>query len=624
MIHFLRREWITTVVVACSSVLWLATPSGAQAQDGKMKSGDSLRGLSKSSEASTVQSGTCNNGFAGNFPCLNVDLRALVTIGTLGSGRSVRLNDVWGWIDSQTGRRFALVGLTDGTAFVEITDADSPVYRGYLPMTSFAQAAIWRDIKVRGHYAFVVADGSGLHGMQVFDLNDLLVDSSSPVVYFEAAHYSDIGSAHNIVIDEDIPFAFITGGSSGTTCSGGLHMVDISNPLQPSFSGCFTDIRTRRGYSHDAQCVIYHGPDLSFTSHQICIASNENAISIVDVTDKQIPLRLGMGTYPGAGYVHQGWLTEDHAYFVQDDELDESIFGGKTRTMIWDISDLDDPELVTEYVGDLASTDHNQYVQGNFSYQANYTSGLRILDIADIRNPQVVGYFDTFPAHDKAGFSGAWTAYPFFGDGLVLVSSRDEGLFVLQTNTLSITAVEGFTSTLDGDARSVHFSWRTISERDNAGFDIEEQDLRGDFSQIAFVPGSGTTSEAQSYEFDLSGVAPGHHVYRLSFGPGQGVQWHSASIDVFVVPGTHVLDGPWPNPVARKAAMNILVKENQHVSVDIYDVAGQRVLRLLDRFMTSTEEVRLDIDSSTMSGGLYFVRIRGDKFSETRELVVVH
>ena len=43
--------------------------------------------------------------------------------------------------------------------------------------------------------------------------------------------------------------------------SGGLHAVDVSDPLNPTFAGCFGD----DGYVHDAQCTIYTGPD---TEHQ--------------------------------------------------------------------------------------------------------------------------------------------------------------------------------------------------------------------------------------------------------------------------------------------------------------------------------------------------------------------
>lgn len=43
------------------------------------------------------------------------------------------------------------------------------------------------------------------------------------------------------------------------------------------------------------------------------------------------------------------------------------------------------------------------------------------------------GYFDTFPVDDRNDFFGAWGAFPFFGDGKVVVTSSDEGVFVLDS-----------------------------------------------------------------------------------------------------------------------------------------------------------------------------------------------
>ena len=66
------------------------------------------------------------------------------------------------------------------------------------------------------------------------------------------------------MINEDTGFAYAVGNSmGGETCGGALHMIDIREPLNPKFAGCFADPALglqRTGYTHDAQCVIYHGP----------------------------------------------------------------------------------------------------------------------------------------------------------------------------------------------------------------------------------------------------------------------------------------------------------------------------------------------------------------------------
>ena len=214
-------------------------------------------------------------------------------------------------------------------------------------------------------------------------------------------------------------------------------MVDIRDPRSPVFAGCFADAGTgsaRTGYSHDAQCVRYRGPDEKYRDREICLGANENALSISDVTDKEAPVALSSAGYPNSGYLHQGWLSDDHRYFYMNDETDELAGNvSRTRTLVWDIAELEDPVLVREHLGTTTSSDHNLYVLGDFMYQANYLSGLRILDISNPEEPREVGFFDTVPfGEDKAGFAGAWSVYPYFKSGMIIVSSIKEGLFVLK------------------------------------------------------------------------------------------------------------------------------------------------------------------------------------------------
>jgi choice-of-anchor B domain-containing protein len=297
---------------------------------------------------------------------------------------------------------------------------------------------VWRDIKVYKDHAFIVSDGAGLHGMQVFDLRQLRSVRNAPVSFAATAHYDGIGSAHNIVINEETGFAYAVGvNAAGETCGGGLHMIDIKEPTNPTFVGCFQDTSTgfqRTGYTHDAMCVVYDGPDTEYRGREICFGGNETALSIADVTDKSNPIALSSASYPSVGYAHQGWISEDHEYFYLDDEGDElqGTTNGRTRTLVFDIKDLDDPVLATEFFGTTAASDHNLYIKGNLMYQSNYVAGLRVIDISDPENPKEVGYFDTARGENVAGFAGTWSNYPFFASGTVVVTSGREGLFLVR------------------------------------------------------------------------------------------------------------------------------------------------------------------------------------------------
>lgn len=379
-------------------------------------------------------------GKVGEFECGSTALSSFLPIEAIGGKRGTRMNDNWGWTDPSTGAEIAILGRTDGTSFVDVTNPANPRYLGDLPKTRGSPPAAWRDMKVYKDHVFIVADNAGEHGVQVFDLTRLR-NVRAPQVFTPDVTYDRINSAHNIVANEETGFMYTVGNSGGgETCGGGYHMIDVRTPKKPKFAGCFGDPRTGRagtGYSHDAQCVTYRGPDTRYAGKEICVGSNETAISIADLTDKKNPVAISRASYPNVAYAHQAWLTDDHKYLYLNDEGDESQGQGEagkgTRTLVWDLTDLTDPILVKEHVGTSRAIDHNLYVKGDRMFQANYTSGLRILDISDPRNPKEVGFMDTHPGDDgRPGFSGAWSVYPYFKSGAIVVTSIGEGVFFVK------------------------------------------------------------------------------------------------------------------------------------------------------------------------------------------------
>lgn len=404
----------------------------------------------------------CVNGFAKEFPCSNVDLYSVLTPDELLSDTvgnlPPRLNDVWGWVDPQTGKEYALVGLSDGISIVDVTIPWEPVVmaklseiQGAASVTAgleyahhddeggFKEASVWRDMKVYENYMYVVTEQD--HGMQVFDLTRIRDIENPPEIFQEDYHYTLFDNAHNIAINEETGYAYVVGSTRGEVCAerGGLHIIRLhQNPLQPEFAGCYFEEEaggiSRNGYIHDTQCVIYNGPDNQHTGREICFSSSEKTFTITDVTDKQNAFTIFNDTYEGNAYSHQGWLTEDQRYFFMNDEGDELETGNNTRTYVWDVQNLENAEMIGYYEHDTKAIDHNLYIKGNLMYQANYTAGLRVLDVS---NPlpefvHTIGYFDTTPGNDNAMFAGLWSVYPYLSHYTVLVSDIHNGLFILR------------------------------------------------------------------------------------------------------------------------------------------------------------------------------------------------
>lgn len=370
----------------------------------------------------------CQDGTAQNFPCESIDLASSLTPGQLGGNSG---KDIWGWTDPETNKEYVIIALDNGTAFVDISDPSNPAFLGRIETTTFSTT--WRDVKVYSDHAFIVADGADNHGMQVFDLTRLRSVANPPESFTPDTIFHEVTSAHNIVINEDSGYAYAVGAGA---CNNGFQIINIQNPTNPVSEGC----AGQDGYTHDAQCVIYDGPDTDYTGREICIGANgrfdsTDFVTVVDVTDKDNPVYVAQVTYPSPGYSHQGWFTEDKRYWIMNDELDETdIPLANTRTVVFDMQDLDSPEFHAFYFSPIGSSDHNLYVRGQYAFLSNYASGLRVLDLTNIETGTLseVAFFDTYPDHNDAGFSGQWSNYPYFESQYVALSDGVYGLFLVK------------------------------------------------------------------------------------------------------------------------------------------------------------------------------------------------
>lgn len=420
--------------------------------------------------AARAQPIRCEGGFVSHrgetFACDQVDLLAWITLQDMGAESG---NDSWGWTDPESGREYALMGLDTGTFFVDITEPTQPRLLGKLPAQSLPN--LWRDMAVHAGHMYVVSEAAE-HGMQVFDLRRLRGLTPDASRRFEADRvFTGEGDlaffrAHTIAVNEAAARVYPVGARVGEhfVCEGGLLIIDVSEPLSPTSAGCFGG----DGYIHDVQCVIYAGPDPRYRGRDICFASSparagfrpedpQNTLTIIDATEPQAPRALSRTTYPQQAFTHQGWLSEDQRYFFLNDEGDEFSFGHPTRNVILDVSDLENPFYVGSYFYPSTAISHNLYIREDFLFAANYTSGLHVLDISrfvltgDAQDIALVGHFDTFPdppeapvtaAHHGgkgfAPFRGAWSNYPFFPSGNVIISDIDRGLFVVRPRRLDV------------------------------------------------------------------------------------------------------------------------------------------------------------------------------------------
>jgi choice-of-anchor B domain-containing protein len=397
---------------------------------------------------------SCVNEFAGGHPCRNIDLQAQIPLSQF-SSHPVSAANLWGMVDRNDNREYAVIGLSNATAVVDVTDPTNPREVGSVPGNNSS----WREVKILQRfdaaanryraYAFISTEAPG-SGLQIIDLSGLpnsiaLAATLSDVATQHTLYISNIDYASNTSLPGSEPFLYVAGSKPG---NGRWRAYHLGDPTAPQLVG---EAPAGTGYMHDstsllvsdaraAQCAAGHNPC------QVLVDFNENAVEIWDVTEKAAPLRLSTTQTGSFRYVHSGWPSSDQQFLIVHDELDE-IRGSVPLTNIYtlDVADLRAPRLNVSWQGADNSTDHNGYTRGNRYYVSHYRRGLVVFDITDPRTLREIGYFDTFlmATANIAGTDGAWGVYPFLPSGTVLISDIDNGLFVLKDNTAGQVGTAG-------------------------------------------------------------------------------------------------------------------------------------------------------------------------------------
>jgi len=477
---------------------------------------------------------SCSGGFAGEYPCQGIDFMSRVPLSSF-TGNPLSASNLWGYVDLDDNREYAIIGLRNGTGVVDVTDPSNPAIVGHIAGVS----SQWREVKVYQFwnasasrwdaYAYITTEGSG-GGIQIIDLTQLpssvsLANTWTGVSTSHTDHVSNINYSTNASNNPNFPPILYISGSN----KGGLRFVSLANPTNLTEIGFWTGTYSHDTYAHvftDAranQCAPGHNP-----CEVVFSFAGTPGLKIIDVTNKSAPVTLSTFTYPQLGYTHSGWISSDGNYIFLHDELDESNFGisGTIRTI--DISNLTAPFVSHVYTTSNAAIDHNGYTIGNKFYFSNYTRGIGILDVSNPNAPVELSFFDTYPETNGTTFNGAWGVYPYLPSGNILISDIQRGLIVVReqnaaptptptiTNTPTITSTPSntptktptntptFTPTATNTPGSGNTGWLspstnaavTSSAGDNNGYELNSSNAHADGGGVAQDVNSGTNNSS--------------------------------------------------------------------------------------------------------------------------------
>jgi len=181
-----------------------------------------------------------------------------------------------------------------------------------------------------------------------------------------------------------------------------------------------------------------------------------------------------------------------------------------------------------------------------------------------------------------------------------------------------------FTASVIGN--EVTLNWRTATEVNNYGFQIERNSGTG-FVEVGFVPGAGTISEPQLYSFKDADLQSGEYSYRLKQLDFDGTSEYSSVVVVEVVtPSVFLLEQNYPNPFNPTTTIGFSLATDSKVSLKIFNALGQEVKSIVNGSMTSGFH-EIAFDASEFNSGVYFYRIDatgvdGQNFTQVRKMIL--
>lgn len=499
---------------------------------------------------------------------------------------SAGYNDIWGYVDG-IGNEYALLGVQTGTSIINVTNPANPVEVAFIP----GSTSVWRDIKTHGQYAYVVSDFTN-DGLQIIDLSQLPTTATlvnQITTWFERSH--------NIFIADGFAYAV------GTEGGGGIHIIDLGNPTNPTRTAYYTG----SGYVHD----VYVWNDTIVA----CAGSSEE-YHLVNVTNKSNPqLISASATLPGI-YAHSGWMTENKRYFIGCEE-----FNVRDVT-VWDLADRSSWDLVVSswQMPTGNSIVHNLFVLGNYAHIAYYTSGYVVLDVSDPTNPQLAGQYDTYPQNNSGNYDGAWGCYPYLPSGNTLVADISTGLYVLHFEGTVPVELVSFTASANGNL--VTLNWTTSTEKNNAGFEIQRK-FGDEFRSTGFVPGNGTTAEPKQYSFTEENLDNGIYEYRLkqidfdgSFHYSEIVQVEALSVNTFS------LQQNYPNPFNPSTTIKFTIPAENFVNLSVYNLLGEKVGELINEKMNAGE-YETNFNASDLPAGIYIANLNAGETNNSIKMTLL-
>lgn len=526
----------------------------------------------------------CTNAFSQN---LNVTFRSQLTY----PGKTCA--NICGYVDS-VGNEYALVGVSSGMSIVNITDPSNPIQVKQIPNIISPENNFheWKEIKVRGHYAYITTEGGG--GLQIVNMRSL--PDTTGIAYKswtgDSIISGNLNSIHALHIDGHYLYLY------GSNLDG-VVAADIIDPWNPTYVGYYNNVSD--SYVHDG----YVRNDTLYAAHVY-----GGYFSVVDFRDKANPVELTIHNTP-TRKTHNTWLSSNGKTLFTTDENTGSYVTAYNISNLSNITELDKIQS-NPGSGDISHNTHVINVAGNdYLVTSCYKDGFTIVDAGRPNNLIQVGNYDTYPG-SGTGYDGAWGVYPYLPSGTIVVSNIDEGLFVFTPNYVRACYLEGVvTDSVTGSPiNTAKVEILTTSISDN--------------SKLTGIYGTGVPSPGGVY--DIRYTKTGYNTKVITGVNLQSGQVNNLNVALspitFSVNELAISDvsmAVFPNPFTDQTTIEYDLKNKTatNASVVITDVTGREI----DRIGITQLKGSVIVKSLT-DAGIYFVKIiNGDTMTEPLKVI---
>jgi hypothetical protein len=172
----------------------------------------------------------------------------------------------------------------------------------------------------------------------------------------------------------------------------------------------------------------------------------------------------------------------------------------------------------------------------------------------------------------------------------------------------------------------VEVAWKTVSETNNYGFEIyRKRGDAGNWTNIGFVQGHGTTLAAQSYSYLDRALPFGTYYYQIKQVDldGKSETFPLMTVNVGVAPEKLTLGQNYPNPFNPSTVIEFVVPMNGRATMKVYNVLGQEVATLFDGNAEAGRINSTRFDASNLPSGLYFYTLKSAGTSETKRMLLM-